>query len=208
MAYPREFKELSMRISPASLLFITALLTGGHACADDAKFKIGEQLPQAAPDPKSAYQEVKWSALIPEGWNPAKSLKGLKFDKLSDADPSAMEALEKMKEAWNAAPVEPAWNGSRIRITGFAVPLERSRERVTEFLLVPYFGACIHTPPPPANQIIHVFVAKPGKKMQTFDALQVSGTLETAHSQAENEMGIGNSAYRMKADTVEPYKKR
>lgn len=199
-----------MRILPVLMMFSVALLIGGHACAAETKFKIGESLPQtgAAPDSKNAYQEMKWNALIPEGWNPAKSLKGLKFDKLSDADPSAMEALEKMRLAWDAAPVEPALNGRRIRIAGFAVPLEHSRDKVTEFLLVPYFGACIHTPPPPANQIIHVFLAKPGKKMQTFDSLWVSGTLETAHSKAENEMGIGNAGYRMKAENAVPYEKR
>jgi hypothetical protein len=201
-----------MRSFPIFLLFVAALLTGGYgpASAGDAKFKVGERLPQsgAAPDSKTAYQEVKWDALVPEGWNPAKSLRGLKFDKLSDADPSAMEALDKMREAWDAAPVEPSWNGQRIHIAGFAVPLERNRDQVTEFLLVPYFGACIHVPPPPANQIIHVFLAKPGKKMQTFDALWVSGTLETANSRAENEMGMGNAGYRMRAEIVEPYKKR
>lgn len=199
-----------MRTSPVILLFIAALLTGGYTTAGEAKFKIGEQLPQtgAASDSKSAYQETKWSALVPAEWNPAKSFKNLKFDKLSDADPSAMEALEKMREVWDAAPVEPALNGRRIRIAGFAVPLEHSRDKVTEFLLVPYFGACIHTPPPPANQIIHVFLAKPGKKIQTFDSLWVNGTLETAHSKAENEMGIGNAGYRLKAEVVEPYTKR
>ena len=153
------------------------------------------------------YQEVKWGALIPKDWNPAKSLKDLKFDKLSDADPNAMEALDKMRDAWNAAPVEPSLNGKHIRISGFAVPLEHSHELVTEFLLVPYFGACIHSPPPPANQIIHVFLAKPGKKIQTFDTLWVSGTLEIAHSRAENEFGIGNAAYRLKAEDIAPYVK-
>lgn len=174
------------------------------------QYQFGERLPQpkAASDAKATYQELKWSALVPEGWNPANSLKGLKFDKLSDADPRAMEALEKMRAAWDAAPVEPAWNGQRVRISGFAVPLERNRDLVTELLLVPYFGACIHSPPPPANQIIHVFLAKPGKKIQTFDPLWVSGVLETAHSRAENEMGIGNAGYRLKAEIVVPYEKR
>jgi uncharacterized protein len=199
-----------MRSFSLSLLFIAALLAGGTASAAETTFKVGDRLPQsgAVPGAKTAYQEIKWDALVPEGWNPAQSLKGLKFDKLSDADPSAMDALDKMREAWDSAPVEPSWNKRRIRIAGFAVPLERNRDKVTEFLLVPYFGACIHTPPPPANQIIHVYLAKPGMKIQTFDTLWVSGTLETANSKAENEMGMGNAGYRMKAEIAEPYKKR
>ncbi|MGI9201102.1 MAG: DUF3299 domain-containing protein [Woeseiaceae bacterium] len=47
-------------------------------------------------------------------------------------------------------------DGTFVRIPGYAVPLELSGSKVTEFLLVPYVGACIHTPPPPPNQIVHV----------------------------------------------------
>jgi hypothetical protein len=48
-------------------------------------------------------------------------------------------------------------DGQNIRLPGYIVPLEVSEEgRTTEFLLVPYFGACIHVPPPPSNQIVHV----------------------------------------------------
>ena len=183
-----------MRPNSIFLIFMSVMLMGGYAsiaASGDAK-----------------YQDVNWDALVPEGWNPAKAFKDIKFDKLKDGDPRAMDALERMRDIWDAAPVEMAWNGQRIRINGFAVPLERNRELVTEFLLVPYFGACIHSPPPPANQIIHVFLAKPGKKMQTFDTLSVSGVLEAAHSRAENEMGMGNAGYRMKAEVVAPYTKR
>jgi len=47
-------------------------------------------------------------------------------------------------------------NGSEVKIPGFVIPLEGDANTVTEFLLVPYFGACIHVPPPPPNQIIYV----------------------------------------------------
>ena len=40
------------------------------------------------------------------------------------------------------------------------MPLDGEREKTREFLLVPYFGACIHAPAPPANQVIHVVVSK------------------------------------------------
>ncbi len=201
-----------MRLAIFLLLLLAAPMPVGntHAAAETKKFQVGETLPpaKAAGGSRKGYQEIGWSALIPEGWNPAKAFKEINFDRLKDGDPRAMEVLTQMKGIWDAAPVETAWNGQRIRIAGFAVPLERNREWVTEFLLVPYFGACIHTPPPPANQIIHVFLAKPGRKMQTFDTLWVGGVLETTHSRTENEMGIGNAGYRMKAESVEPYAKR
>ena len=53
--------------------------------------------------------------------------------------------------------------GKSIKIPGFAVPLEGDDgfEYIEEFLLVPYFGACIHVPPPPPNQVIHVILDAP-----------------------------------------------
>ena len=51
-------------------------------------------------------------------------------------------------------------NGQRVRIPGYLLPLEVSATKVTEFLLVPYIGACIHVPPPPPNQIIYVKIGQ------------------------------------------------
>ena len=114
-------------------------------------------------------------------------------------------ALNRMREMWSKAPVQKALRGARIRIAGFVVPLERQGDLVSEFLLVPYFGACIHVPPPPANQIIHVVAAKPLNNVQTMDAFWVSGTLDIAYSESPP---WGASGYRMKADIVTPYTKR
>jgi hypothetical protein len=120
---------------------------------------------------------------------------------LKDNDPKAQEALEKMRSAWDQAPVETALNGQRVRIAGFVVPLERKGEQILEFLLVPYFGACIHVPPPPANQIIHVIPEKPVTGMRTMDAMWVSGTLKLDRS----ETGMGVSGYRLRGEALAPY---
>ena len=96
---------------------------------------------------------------------------------LLDSDPRAMEALEKMKVLWDSAPTEASLAAMRVRLPGFAIPLEAKADKVTEFLLVPYFGACIHSPPPPANQIVHAISAKPLKGMRSMDAIWVHGTL-------------------------------
>ena len=68
---------------------------------------------------------------------------------------------------------------------------------------MPYFGACIHTPPPPPNQIIHVNPAQPLKSEAASEAVWVSGILETVRS----ETGMGNASYRMRGVTVTPYRK-
>jgi hypothetical protein len=155
----------------------------------------------AAPKPAGTFTEKSWDDLMPRNWDPMASLKGLKLENLKDSDPRAMEALEKMREAWSNAPVEPALNGERIRIPGFVIPLEKSGNKVREFLLVPYFGACIHTPPPPPNQIIHVKAAKPVANMRTMDTMWVSGVMQVRSIESE----FGQAGYQLKAEQVAPY---
>ena len=153
---------------------------------------------QAAED----YRDLKWEVLVPKGWDPSKDLKALDLGKLQDNDPRAMEALEKIRQMWDNAPTDPALAGAKVRLPGFAIPLENKGGKVSEFLLVPYFGACIHTPPPPANQIIHAVSAKPLKGMRSMDAYWISGTLSLKHA----DTPWGKAGYRLTVDSLEPYK--
>lgn len=183
-----------------------ALLVGAasivHAQQQKPGYALGERLDQSkARVPAQGYKEIGWEALVPKNWDPSQLMKELNFGQLNDNDPRAMEVLEKMRKAWDEAPVEPSLNGARIRIPGFLVPLDAQRGRLKEFLLVPYFGACLHTPPPPANQIIHAVAAKPLKETDMMAAVWVSGTLETVRSDTE----FGASGYRLKADVLKPY---
>jgi hypothetical protein len=146
------------------------------------------------------YPDMKWEELVPKGWDPTREFKSLDLNKLQDGDPRAMEALEKMKAQYDNAPTEPTLAGKKLRLPGFAIPLERKGELTTEFLLVPYFGACIHTPPPPANQIIHAIIAKP-VKMRSMDAVWVSGTLSVQRA----DTPWGKAGYRMTVIKVTPY---
>jgi hypothetical protein len=192
------------------------------APSGDPNYKVGDPLPAqdsgkaknkssnpaapatpatAAPKSAGTYKEKSWDDLMPRNWDPMASLKGLKLENLKDSDPRAMEALEKMREAWSNAPVEPALDGERIRIPGFVIPLEKSGSKVREFLLVPYFGACIHTPPPPPNQIIHVKATKPVANMRTMDTMWVSGVMQVRSIESE----FGQAGYQLKAEEVAPY---
>jgi len=147
------------------------------------------------------WPELKWEAMVPKGWDPAKEFSDLDLSKLQDSDPRAMETLEKLKRAWNDAPAEPALNGKKIRIPGFALPLERQGNKVTEFLIVPYFGACIHTPPPPANQIIHARSAKPLDGVKMMVPIWTYGTLSI--QRGETQWGV--AGYGLTVDKVLPY---
>jgi uncharacterized protein len=148
------------------------------------------------------FKTTPWESLVPKNWDPAKEFKALNLGALQDSDPRAMDALSKMKDSWGNAPTEPSMEGAKIKISGFAIPLEMTGDKVTEFLLVPYFGACIHTPPPPANQIIHVVSKQPLASMRTMDAVTVSGTMGLSRADSP----WGTSGYRLAVHKVEPYR--
>lgn len=151
------------------------------------------------------WPELKWEAMVPKGWDPSAEFKGLDLAKMQDSDPRAMEALDKLKKAWDNAPAEPALNGRKLRIAGFALPLEREgpdgKGGVTEFLIVPYFGACIHTPPPPANQIIHAKSTKPLAGVKMMVPIWTYGTLTV--QRGETTWGV--AGYLLTVDKVAPY---
>ena len=94
------------------------------------------------------------------------------------------------------------YDGKSIRIPGFIVPLESAGERiVTEFFVVPYFGACLHLPPPPPNQIIHVVVNEGIELENLYDPFWFEGQL--ALKTIETETGV--SVYAMILHQVIPY---
>jgi hypothetical protein len=97
------------------------------------------------------------------------------------------------------APVVAALDGKRVRIGGYVVSLDFDATKVREFLLVPFVGACIHVPPPPANQIVYV-KSEPGFEVTgMFDPVWVTGVLRatTAHT------GLAEAGYSLVAEKVE-----
>ena len=101
-------------------------------------------------------------------------------------------------------------NGKKIRLPGYLLPLEFEDKKVTEFLLVPWVGACIHTPPPPSNQIVHVKLTN-GFDIgdEVFTAVWVNGVMKTEKNNPELSFVDGKQAidvgYVMQADGVELY---
>lgn len=147
-------------------------------------------------------REIAWDALIPQDWRPDTLMDELGAEDLSDEDPRAQQLLEKLKALWTEAPVVSALEGQRVRLPGFVVPLEMDATKVDQFLLVPYFGACIHVPPPPANQIVHAVTAA-GEAFggQLFDAVWVTGTMRVERSTSD----VAEAGYRLEDASVTPY---
>lgn len=93
-------------------------------------------------------------------------------------------------------------DGKQVSIPGFMVPLEDDLDRVTEFLLVPYAGACIHVPPPPPNQMVYVKMNTNTKVQVTFtDPILVTGTLRISTV----ESPYGDVSYDLSGLRVVPY---
>ena len=90
--------------------------------------------------------------------------------------------------------IKPEMDGRAVRIPGFIVPLEFDGEQIiTEFFLVPYFGACLHMPPPAPNQIIHVNYEKGLELEALYDPFWITGILSA--SLVKNDTGYGCLRY-------------
>jgi uncharacterized protein len=93
-------------------------------------------------------------------------------------------------------------NGKTVRIPGFMVPLEDFLDNVSEFLLVPYMGACIHVPPPPPNQLVYVRMNDDRKvRVEWWEPIWIEGEL----SIESYESVYGSVGFQMDGLKVEPY---
>jgi len=155
----------------------------------------------------SEYPIIAWSMLSPADWDGTKLLESVDLSNMQDNDPRAFDLLKHVRAQWNNAPVVNSWDGHAITIKGYPVPLDGDANFIKEFLLVPYFGACIHSPPPPSNQVIHIRLSGmpiPYDSMDSFTdatgAIAVRGILRVAHSSS----ALGEAGYQMQAQVTAP----
>ncbi|GIB53907.1 hypothetical protein VCSRO93_1047 [Vibrio cholerae] len=128
--------------------------------------------------------QLDWLDLIPENERNLFDQQGMPMPDHNGTAPAKQQQL---------GTVRTELNGSRVKIPGFVIPLEGDDQKVTEFLLVPYFGACIHVPPPPPNQIIYVKFPKGAPVQELWDVIYVIGELKTeslSHDLAETAYTI------------------
>ena len=106
--------------------------------------------------------------------------------------------------------VVTALDGKMIRMPGYALPLEFDGTAVSEFLLVPYVGACIHVPAPPANQTVFVTLNQSYKANNLYDPVWITGRLKvkTTNKSLSYVDGSANveSGYTLEGVKIEPYK--
>jgi hypothetical protein len=155
----------------------------------------------------SAVREITWDDLIEETWVKEVQAEMAVLGRLGflqDGTEAANKAMEKLRKKWDAAPIVTKHLNQHIRIPGYVVPLDASRDKRREFLLVPYFGACIHSPPPPANQIILVQPeanSKVSRMPESMETIWVEGELLGVRSTTSQ----GVTGYSLRATTIRPY---
>jgi len=180
-----------------------------------------------APAHDSAPRKLEWEELMPaedlallEAMEPVDHANMSEVELAKDQQPpsnslkpSNLSSFEQPKNDANAQPrtwqdalvstrTRPELNQQLIKIAGYIVPLEYNAEQqLTVFFLVPYFGACIHVPPPPPNQIIYVRIPKGLPPQEIYTPFWVEGRL----SIETQEHDLGVASYSLDASSVEVY---
>lgn len=161
-----------------------------------------------------SYLDIEWTDLMPKDdldaiLNPPEYLDdivdGSVEDQLSELGQLSLPEADdsRYQQALVSSRVVEEFDGKAIRLPGFIVPLAfgSSQQEVTRFFLVPYFGACIHVPPPPPNQIIYAEFDKGFKLESLYDPFFLSGVLSTTMVEHET----ATAAYVIKVEKIEPY---
>jgi hypothetical protein len=117
-------------------------------------------------------RDITWDDLIPEGWVPP----AVQIDHFFDAPPPAASAVS-------------------------LVPLDVEGENLRTFLMVPYFGACIHVPPPPPNQVVYVEMPEAVQLDDPYGAHWVTGVIATRTSSTS----MAEASYSMQGEVVEVF---
>ena len=139
------------------------------------------------------------------------------YDEMNEALPELLEKgidVDKIiaQRQYRNSAVNENLDGKEIKLAGYLLPLDWSGKAITDFLLVPYVGACIHAPPPPQNQIVHAVTATPTayKIEELFKPVFVIGTLKIQSLSKELFLVDGSSdiqiGYSMSVDKLEEYR--
>lgn len=187
-------------LAAASLAVVVA---GGAAIGLSAPASDAQSSGQAqARNAKAA--TITWDDLLPEGEEDKIAALYEEYFRKLQADGGSVEegsAADAMVQIGTYNTVA-GFNNRLVRLPGYIVPLDfNAKGEFKEFLLVPYFGACIHSPPPPPNQIVYVASNPAAKIKDTFGAVWIEGVMTTTRK----DNSLGNAAYTIQLRKVEAY---
>ena len=179
-----------------------ALLVGQAALAapDARELRWRQLIPSNPTDPADLSSNDALRGVVQHGQAPAVDpvLATIAGNDAASETPSA--GADRRASRRVSSDVVPELDGERVRMRGFVVPIGFDGTKVKEFLLVPYVGACVHVPPPPANQIVLIEAATPFEmNFGLFEAVAVTGTLRTVTVRTE----LAEVGYQLAAEQVE-----
>ena len=195
------------------MVIFKTLLWAGLLHLASAGHSVWAQNGAVSAEEKGAFTTVEWADLIPPKvleilLNPPSYIAEIEDGSAEDQITSQMKntLAEEEEDAYRRAlastDVNPSMDGQKIRIPGFVVPLEFDEEQtISQFFLVPYFGACLHMPPPPPNQIILVDAPEGVQMSALYEPFWLEGEVSTVVT--ENDMA--KSAYAMQLHKLSPY---
>lgn len=164
-----------VRVSSGQWLLVSMLLLFGLAAHAAATFKETDWLELMPPDEVEAMLNASQSGIIDH------SMKGSQHGTFRTI---------------------PEMDGKKLKMAGYVVPMEFTDDgKVKEFYFVPYFGACIHMPPPPPNQLILARLSKPIDPPDIYEAFWVSGTLKIERTESD----MAETAYAMDVADIRLY---
>lgn len=138
-------------------------------------------------------RKITWDDLIPPGVPYSEIIAEGEMDERNDLWLPVFDE--------NATKLNPELDGAYIKMPGYIIPFDQTTEGITSFILVPYVGACIHTPPPPANQLVFVTTRTPWPSDDLWEAVWVTGLMQHEIQSTE----VAETGYALKADNVEIY---
>lgn len=180
--------------------------------------EVGDRIPepratdeerQAAAEAKAealrarGVREIGWEELLPEGEEEKLAeLYQQQMAMLYSGGPVAEGSAGDVMVQIGTFNTVKELNQTKVRIPGYTVPFEfGANAEITEFLLVPYYGACLHAPPPPPNQTVFAIADEPIKLRNLAQAVWLEGTLYTQTQESE----LADAAYTIRIERVEKY---
>ena len=137
--------------------------------------------------------DLDWEDLLPEGQTTVPN----DLRALLPHDESALPSSQPASTG-----VRTDWNGRIVRLPGFIVPIDFDGTAVSAFILVPFVGACVHVPPPPANQLVFVTTETPYDSKGLYEPVNVTGMFGTASMTTQ----LAQIAYALSAENIEPFR--
>ena len=137
--------------------------------------------------------DLDWENLVPEAETASARTGVVEHEQVDEGSP--------WQTMTDVSAVRTELNGKRVRIPGYMTPLSFEEAEVGQFLLVPYVGACVHVPPPPANQIVYVEVEGTVPVLEMWEPFMAVGTLHTQPQSTE----LAEVGYTMSLDHLEVY---